>query len=140
MLQNLKTVDPDIFIDKKILLRLDYNVPVKNGIVVDDTRIRATIPTLRFFQKQGSKIIIFSHLGKIKSESDQLKLSLLPIAKRLEELIMEPVLFVDKTHGKELEETIDDMESGQILILENTRFEDLNGLKESKNDQELSKY
>lgn len=135
-----KTVEDIQLKDKKVLMRADFNVPLKDGQISDDNRIVQALPTIKYILEQGGKLILFSHLGKVKEEADKEKLSLRPVAQRLSELLDQDVQFVPTTRGKELEEAIDELEPGQALLFENTRFEDLDGKKESKNDPELGKY
>lgn len=125
---------------KKVLIRVDFNVPMKDGVITDDNRIREALPTIKYVVDNGGKAIVFSHLGRIKEEADVAKNSLAPVAKRLQELIGLPVKFVPATRGKALEDGIASMEDGEILMFENTRYEDLDGKKESKNDPELGAY
>ena len=125
---------------KKVLIRVDFNVPMKNGVITDDTRIRAALPTIQYVVNNGGKAIVFSHLGRIKEEADFAKNDLTPVYKRLEELIGQPVKFVNATRGAELEEAAAHLAEGEILMFQNTRYEDLEGKKESKNDPELGKY
>ncbi|WP_461213283.1 phosphoglycerate kinase [Lacticaseibacillus sp. GG6-2] len=126
--------------DKKVLVRVDFNVPIKNGVIGDDNRIVAALPTIQYIIDNGGKAILFSHLGRVKTEEDKKELSLRPVADRLSELLKKPVTFVPATRGKELEDAIAKMNDGDVLVVENTRFEDLDGKKESKNDPELGKY
>lgn len=125
---------------KKVLIRVDFNVPMKNGAITDDTRIRAALPTIEYVINHGGKAIVFSHLGRVKEEADLAKNDITPVAERLEELLKKPVRFVNATRGKELEEAAANLKEGEILMFQNTRYEDLDGKKESKNDAELGKY
>mgnify|MGYP003615494720 FL=1 len=125
---------------KKVLVRVDFNVPIKEGVITDDNRIKAAIPTLKYVLDNGGKVIAFSHLGRVKEEADKAKSSLAPVAKRLEEVLGKPVKFVPVTRGAELETAVAELKDGEILMFENTRFEDVDGKKESKNDPELGKY
>ncbi len=125
---------------KKVLIRVDFNVPMKNGVITDDTRVRAALPTIEYVVNHGGKAIVFSHLGRVKEEADIAKNDIAPVAKRLEELIGRPVQFVNATRGKELEDAAASLGEGEILMFQNTRYEDLDGKKESKNDPELGKY
>ncbi|MCY3039830.1 phosphoglycerate kinase [Aerococcus sp. Group 2] len=125
---------------KKILMRVDFNVPMKDGEITDDNRMVQALPTIKYVIEQGGKLILFSHLGKVKSEEDKKDKSLAPVAKHLEELLGQKVVFVPATRGQELEEAIDQLNDGEVLLFENTRFEDVDGKKESGNDPELGKY
>ncbi|EST90635.1 MULTISPECIES: phosphoglycerate kinase [Vagococcus] len=125
---------------KKVLVRVDFNVPLKDGVITDDNRIVAALPTVKYIVEQGGKAILFSHLGRVKTEEDKEGKSLAPVAKRLGELLEKDVTFVPETRGEKLEAAIDAMNEGDVLVFENTRFEDIDGKKESKNDPELGKY
>ncbi len=126
--------------DKKVLVRADFNVPMKDGKITNDNRIQAALPTIQYIIEQGGKVILFSHLGKVKTEDDKADKTLRPIAERLSELLGKEVTFVPETRGKELEDAIASLKDGDVLLFENTRFEDIDGKKESKNDAELGKY
>ena len=125
---------------KKVLVRVDFNVPMKGGVITDDNRIVQALPTIKYVIENGGRAILFSHLGRVKTEEDKAKASLAPVAKRLEELLGKKVLFIPETRGKALEDAIANMKDGEVLMFENTRFEDINGKKESGNDPELGKY
>ncbi|MGN9066211.1 phosphoglycerate kinase [Ligilactobacillus agilis] len=126
--------------DKKVLIRVDFNVPIKDGVIGNDNRIVAALPTIKYVIENGGKAILFSHLGRVKTEDDKKKLSLRPVAERLADLLGKPVTFVPVTRGAQLEEAIAGLNDGDVLLVENTRFEDLDGKKESGNDPELGKY
>lgn len=126
--------------DKKVLIRVDFNVPLKDGKITDENRIVQALPTINYVLENGGKAIIFSHLGRVKDEADKAKSSLAVVAERLSELLAKPVTFINETRGERLETAINAMKSGDVLMFENTRFEDLDGKKESKNDPELGKY
>ncbi|EPP4151694.1 phosphoglycerate kinase [Listeria monocytogenes] len=126
--------------DKKVLVRVDFNVPMKDGKITNDNRIVAALPTIEYILEQNGKAILFSHLGKVKTEEDKEGKSLRPVAVRLSELLEKEVKFVPTTRGPELEKAIDELKDGEVLLFENTRFEDIDGKKESKNDPELGKY
>ncbi|HEL0522688.1 TPA: phosphoglycerate kinase [Streptococcus equi subsp. zooepidemicus] len=125
---------------KKVLVRVDFNVPLKNGVITNDNRISAALPTIKYIIEHGGRAILFSHLGRVKEEADKEGKSLAPVAKNLAEKLGQEVIFPGSTRGAELEAAIDALEDGQVLLVENTRFEDINGKKESKNDPELGKY
>ena len=125
---------------KKVLVRVDFNVPIKDGVIGDDNRITAALPTLNYILENGGSIIAFSHLGKVKAEEDKASKTLEPVAKALAEKLGKPVKFVPVTRGAELENAVAELKAGEILMFENTRFEDLDGKKESKDDPELGKY
>ncbi|MDT6418627.1 phosphoglycerate kinase [Enterococcus faecium] len=135
-----KTVKDIDLKDKKVLVRVDFNVPLKDGVITDDTRIKAALPTINYVLEQSGKAILFSHLGRVKTEEDKEGKSLAPVAKRLGELLGKEVTFVPETRGEQLEEAIRNMNDGDVVVFENTRFEDIDGKKESKNDTELGKY
>jgi phosphoglycerate kinase len=125
---------------KKVLVRADFNVPLKDGEITNDNRIQAALPTIEYILEQGGKVIVFSHLGRVKTEEDKEGLSLAPVAKRLGELLGKEVTFVPETRGEKLESAVSELAEGDVLMFENTRFEDVDGKKESKNDPELGKY
>ncbi|HCK0307043.1 TPA: phosphoglycerate kinase [Listeria innocua] len=126
--------------NKKVLVRVDFNVPMKGGKITNDNRIVAALPTIEYILEQNGKAILFSHLGKVKTEEDKEGKSLRPVAARLSELLGKEVKFVPTTRGPELEKAVDELKDGEVLLFENTRFEDIDGKKESKNDPELGKY
>ncbi len=126
---------------KKVLIRVDFNVPMNDeGVITDDNRITAAIPTIEYVINQGGRAILFSHLGRVKTEDDKATNSLKPVQERLQALLGKPVKFIPHTRGKELEQAIAALKDGELLMFENTRFEDIDGKKESKNDPELGKY
>lgn len=125
---------------KRVIIRCDFNVPMKNGEITDDTRIVESLDTIRYAVSERAKVILMSHLGRIKEESDKSKNTLAPVAEKLSELLHRPVLFINKTRSDTLIKTVQEMNEGDILLVENTRFEDLDGKKESGNDDELATY
>lgn len=126
---------------KKVLVRVDFNVPVKDGVITNDNRITAALPTIKYILEQGGRAILFSHLGRVKEEADKDGKSLVPVAADLAAKLGQDVKFIPGvTRGAELEAAVNALEDGQVLLVENTRFEDVDGKKESKNDPELGKY
>ena len=126
---------------KKVLVRVDFNVPVKDGVITNDNRITAALPTIKYILEQGGRAILFSHLGRVKEEADKAGKSLAPVAADLAAKLGQDVKFIPGvTRGAELEAAVNALEDGQVLLVENTRFEDVDGKKESKNDPELGKY
>ena len=132
-------VDLDIS-NKKVLIRCDFNVPIKDGKIVDDTRIKESLKTINYCIEKQAKIILFSHLGRIKTKEDLKDKTLLPVSKRLSKLLGKKVIFINETRGKKLEDAVNKLTPGDVLLVENTRYEDLDGKKESKNDKELGEY
>lgn len=126
--------------NKKVIIRVDFNVPIENGEITDDNRIVESLETINYAIDNGAKVILMSHLGRVKTEEDKKTNTLEPVAFRLSELLKKEVIFVDETRGKILEDEINNLECGQVLLMENTRFEDLDGKKESSNDEQLGKY
>ncbi|MBT2768872.1 phosphoglycerate kinase [Staphylococcus warneri] len=126
--------------DKTVLVRADFNVPLKDGEITNDNRIVQALPTIKYIIEQGGKVVLFSHLGKVKEESDKESLTLKPVADDLSKKLDKDVVFVPETRGEKLESAIKDLKAGDVLLVQNTRFEDLDGKKESKNDPELGKY
>lgn len=128
---------------KKVLVRVDFNVPIKNGVINDDNRIVAALPTIKYIIEHGGKAILLSHLGRVKSDADKKELTLKPVAERLSELLEKPVTFVPENEGKEVEDAVAAMKNGEVIVLENTRFQDIDndfGKRESKNDPTLGEY
>lgn len=125
---------------KKVIIRCDFNVPIENGIIKDETRLKKSLRTIRYARKNNAKVILMSHLGRINKEEDKQKYTLKPVAERLSKLLRKKVTFIDQTRGEKLENAINNMKDKDVILIENTRFEDLNGKKESSNDKTLGKY
>ena len=121
---------------KHVIVRVDFNVPHKDGKITDDNRIRAALPTINYLTEHGAKVLLLSHLGKIKTEEDKAKNDMSIVATRLAELQSAPVKFVNATRGPELEEAVKEQKDGSIVLMQNTRYEK----GETKNDPELGKY
>ena len=129
--QTIKDIELD---GKRVFCRVDFNVPMENGEVTDDTRIRAAIPTIEFMVEQGAKVILASHLGRPKGEVNE-EMRLTAAGTRLAELLGKNVKKLDSSIGEEVEQAVSDMNNGDIILLENVRFH----AGEEKNDSELAK-
>lgn len=125
---------------KKVIIRCDLNVPIDNGVVLDDTRIRASIKTIKYALNNGASVIILSHLGRVKTEEDRKNNSLYPVGVCLSNILKREVFFSCETMGEQLTKMANELIEGEILLIENTRFEDINGNRESKCDKSLAKY
>ena len=136
----MKTIKDFDLNNKRVIIRVDFNVPIKDGKIQDDNRIVMSLKTINYAIEHGAKVILMSHLGRIKEESDKEKNSLRLVSERLSELLNKNVIFIDETRGKKLEDAVNTLNSGEVLLMENTRFEDLNGKLESSNDEYLGKY
>ena len=135
-----KTVEDFDLSGKKVIIRCDLNVPIKDGVITDDSRIKASLKTINYVIDKGGSLIILSHLGKVKEESDLEKNNLYPVSVRLSELLGREVMFSDVTRGDKLNKMVSEMNAGDIILVQNTRYEDLNGKKESSCDMELASY
>ncbi|MGI6104977.1 MAG: phosphoglycerate kinase [Raoultibacter sp.] len=134
-MSSIRTLEDAHVEGKRVLLRVDFNVPLDKGQVSDDTRIRAALPTITFLREHGAKIIIISHLGRPEGIGYEEKYSLAPVAAYLSEIIGEQVLFAADGVGSQAKELSSSLENGQILMLENLRFDK----REKKNDPEFCK-
>lgn len=135
-----KTIKDIELKNKKVIIRCDFNVPIENGKIIDDTRIIASLETIKYALKKNCKIILLSHLGRIKEKDDLEKNNLEPVATRLSELLKKKVTFISETRGEKLESAVAKMKPKDIILIQNTRYEDLDGKKESSNDHELARY
>ena len=136
----MKTIKDFSLNNKKVIIRVDFNVPIKNKEILDDNRLIQSLPTIKYAIENGAKVILLSHLGRIKTEEDLEKNDLSLVVEHLSKLLNQEVKFVNKTRGSEVEEVINNLNSGEIALLQNTRYEDLIDKKESNNDSELGKY
>ncbi len=125
---------------KRVIIRCDFNVPIKDGKITDNTRIVESLKTIKYAITNGAKVILMSHLGKVKEESDKKNKSLKCVALELSKLLGQKVTFINETKGKKLEDAISNMKEKEVILMENTRFEDIDGKKESGNDPELGVY
>ena len=136
----MKTIKDFDLSGKKVIIRVDFNVPMKDGVITNDNRIKASLKTIKYALDNNAKVILLSHLGRIKTLDDKLNNSLKPVSIRLSELLNMSVKFIPETRGIELENAISNMNEKDIILIENTRFEDLNDKAESSNNEELGKY
>lgn len=136
----MKTIQDFDLNNKKVIIRVDFNVPHKGNQITDDNRIKMSLKTIQYALSKGARVILMSHLGRVKSEEDKIENNLEIVVPRLEQLLNQKVLFSTVTRGTELEEKVNQLKPGQALLVQNTRYEDLDGKKESSNDSELSKY
>ena len=126
--------------NKKVIIRCDFNVPMKDGKITDDNRIKESLQTIKYAIDNNAKVILMSHLGRVKTEEDKKDKSLKAVSDRLSELLKRSVTFINVTRGEKLELAINNMKPQDVLLIENTRYEDVEGKKESGNDLELGKY
>jgi len=133
--KSIRDLNPEFIKGKKVFVRVDYNVPMENGVIINDKRIQETLPTIKYLQDCGAKVILCSHLGRPQKKCKEYKktplgfhrcyienLSLAPVARRLAHLLKEEVKFIDDTVGPKVEKAIDTLQEGEVLLLENVRF------------------
>ena len=125
---------------RTVILRCDLNVSISEGKIIDDTKIKASLKTINYILDQNAKLIIMSHLGKIKTEEDKKKNDMRIVYKRLNELLPDKVKFINETRGRRLKKAVRDLKYGKALLIQNTRYEDLKKNKESSCDRRLSRY
>ena len=135
-----KTIKDFNLNDKKVIIRCDFNVPLSDGKITDISRIEKSIPTIKYAIDNNAKVILMSHLGRIKEESDKAKNDLGVIVDELSKLLKQKVTFINETRGEKLEQAISNMKSKDVILVQNTRYEDLEDKKESSNDKELGSY
>lgn len=126
--------------NKKVIVRVDYNVPVKNGLVLDNNRIIQSLETINYLIEHNAKIILMSHMGKVKKVEDKMLNTLKPVKIELEKILNKKIYFAEELKGKALESQINSLKPGEILLMENTRYLDIPDNLESSCDEELSKY
>lgn len=137
MKQTLQNTD---VLNKTVILRVDYNVPIKNGVILDEHKITETLETINYLIAENCKIIILSHLGKVKTEEDKLKYTLEPVARKLKELLGSEVYFTKDIMSPDLKRRVSELKPKEILMLENTRFADVPNRLESTCDAQLSLF
>ena len=135
-----KTIQDYTYKDKLVIIRCDLNVPINNGIITDDTRIKESLESINYLIEKEAKIIILSHLGKVKTEEDKKDNTLYPVYLKLQEYLNTKVYFSKETRGKSLENLVNNLKNKEVLLIENTRYEDVPNKLESSCDEELSKY
>lgn len=126
--------------NKKVILRSDLNVTIKDGKIIDDTKIIKSLKTINYLLENNNSIIIMSHLGKVKTDEDKQKNTLYPVYLKLKELLNNNIYFSKTTRGEELENIVNNLQPKEIVLIENTRHEDYPEKLESKCNEELSKY
>lgn len=135
-----KTIKDYNLYNKRVIIRVDFNVPIKDGVILDDNRIIASLDTIKYAMNNGAKVILLSHLGRIKTEADLALNNLEIVAKRLEEVLNHKVIFIPETRGKKLDKAVKKLKVGDVLLVQNTRYEDLGNKLESSNDFTLASY
>lgn len=135
-----KTITDYNYNGKKVIIRCDLNVPIENGIITDDTRIKESLKSIKYLIDNNAKTIILSHLGKIKTQEDKSENTLYPVYMKLREYLNTNVYFSRETRGESLEELVNNLKEKDVLLVENTRFEDFPDKLESNCDEKLSKY
>lgn len=135
-----KTIQDFDLDGKKVIIRCDFNVPMNNGKIEDATRIVASLRTIKYALRNNAKVILLSHLGKVKTEEDKISNSLYSVAEKLSSYLDKQVLFSPDTRSSKLTEMVDNLKDGDVLLIENTRFEDVPDKKETNCDEKLSKY
>ena len=136
----MKTIRDFDLKNKTVIIRCNFNVPMKDDIITDDNRIRESLKTINYAIKKGAKIILLSHLGRVKTEEDKIKNNLKPVCQRLSQLLERNVIFSEETRGRKVRSLVNNLKPGEVLLLQNTRYEDIPGKKESGNDSYLGRY
>lgn len=136
-MNNIKDLDLK---NKKIVLRCDFNVPIKDGKILDTTKIENSLKTINYLLENNCRVVLLSHLGRVKSEEDKLKNSLKLVAQSLANMLGKPVKFIDNCYGEKVKKIVDESSLGEVILLENTRWMDFPEKRESKNDSSLAEY
>lgn len=135
----MKTVEEFNLKGRSVILRCDLNVPIKNGKIIDDTKIRASLKTINYLLENDARVVIMSHLGRVKTKEDKEKYNMRIVFERLKELMPQTINFIDETNPNKILKASKGLNNGEALLIQNTRYEDLRGNKESKCDKKLSK-
>ena len=136
----MKTIKDYDLNGKKVIIRCDLNVPISDNVITDDTRILASLKSINYLIDNNAKVIVLSHLGKVKTEEDKKNNSLYQVYLKLKDLLNTNVYFSNVTNGDYLTDMVNNLKEKEVLLVENTRYEDLDGKKESSCDLELSSY
>lgn len=136
----MKTIKDIDLKNKKVVIRVDYNVPMENGIIKDSSKIKKSLRSINYLLENNCRVVILSHFGRIKSEEDKAKNSLKIVAKELANLLGKNVKFLDNCFGDKVKSIVDNCGLGEVILLENTRFMDIYEKKESGNDLALAEY
>ena len=136
----MKTIKDIDLKNKKVVIRVDYNVPMENGIIKDSSKIKKGLRSINYLLENNCRVVILSHFGRIKSEEDKAKNSLKIVAKELANLLGKNVKFLDNCYGDKVKNIVDNCGLGEVILLENTRFMDIYDKKESGNDLALAEY
>lgn len=136
----MKTIKDIDLKNKKVVIRVDYNVPIENGVIKDSSKIKKSLRSINYLLENNCRVVILSHFGRIKSEEDKAKNSLKIVAKELANLLGKNVKFLDNCYGDKVKNIVDSCGLGEVILLENTRFMDIYDKKESGNDLALAEY
>ena len=136
----MKTIKDIDLKNKKVVIRVDYNVPMENGLIKDSSKIKKSLRSINYLLENNCRVVILSHFGRIKSEEDKAKNSLKVVAKELANLLGKNVKFLDNCYGDKVKSIVDNCGLGEVILLENTRFMDIYDKKESENDLALAEY
>ena len=136
----MKTIKDIDLKNKKVVIRVDYNVPMENGIIKDSSKINKSLRSINYLLENNCRVVILSHFGRIKSEEDKIKNSLKVVAKELANLLGKNVKFLDNCYGDKVKNIVDNCGLGEVILLENTRFMDIPEKRESGNDLSLAEY
>ena len=136
----MKTIKDIDLKNKKVVIRVDYNVPIENGIIKDSSKIKKSLRSINYLLENNCRVVILSHFGRIKSEEDKAKNSFKIVANELANLLGKNVKFLDNCYGDKVKNIVDNCGLGEVILLENTRFMDIYDKKESGNDLALAEY